>query len=663
MTADAMALSLAVELRVLAVTLGVLAIPGWALLVAAPAWRRLPALQAWALALALGVAFWPVLFTVAGAVPGAPPLGRTALLGILGVASVAAAWGLRRLPLAPVRLARLEQIALLVIAATLATRVIVAHAHPFPAWADSLHHVVLTELTARAGRLPATMDPYFPVPLARYHVGFYALSGAVQVLTDMPAHVAVTWVAQVLSGLCGLGVYLVLDRYVGRLPAVLGAIVVGLVSHQPAFYVNWGRFTQLAAQTILLPAWLAVAEALRALQPASSSASSRGPAALAAAQPDAGERASFAAWAALLVAGVFLLHLRVAVFLALLLGLTLAVALRRVRRDAQARRATLVAASALLTAALVLSGPRLLRAVAEYASGHWAAVLFQGGLRAGVHDRLLGDPEYFSFSREAVAYLFADALPLAAVLAATLLAVLRRNRLASMMAVWSLLLLALAEAHRLQVPILNVTNLGAVLILLYLPASVIVACGVAEALAWLRAGPGAQTVVLLAFLALGAAGARERVTQVEPSRFFVTAADLSAMRWLDENAATNATVAVRSTFWLPNAPHGIDAGTWIPYVIGRRVTVGPMIVNLQPSFANWAAEMSRRVQRASSGDDDEWVWLWKRGVRYAYLGALADPAEAYRLARSENLVLRYADGGVFVFEVNPGVGADGNNGG
>ena len=656
MTADALALPLAVEPRVLAVTLGVLAIPGWALLVAAPAWRRLPALQAWALALALGVAFWPVLFTVVGAIPAAPELGRTALLGVLAVAAVAAAWGLRRAPLTPLRLARLEQVALLVIAATLATRAVVAHEHPFPAWSDSLHHVVLTELTARAGRLPETMQPYFPIPLGRYHVGFYALSGTVQTLAGVPAHVAVTWVAQVLSGLCGLGVYLVLDRHVGRLPAVVGAIVAGLVSHQPAFYVNWGRFTQLAAQTVLLPAWLAVAAALRASPTPPRGAADHAPA-------DSDERASFAAWGALLVAGVFLLHLRVGVFLALLLALTVALALRHARRDPGARRVLLVTASALLAAALMLSAPRLLRAVAEYASGHWAALQFQGGLRAGPQDRFLGDPEYFSFSREAVAYLFADVLPLGAVLAAAVLAIVRRNRLATLLLVWSLVLLALGEAHRLQVPLLNVTNLGAVLILLYLPASVIVACGVAEALAWLRAGPGAQTAVLLAFLALGAFGARDRVAQIEPSRFFVTDADLRAMRWLDDRAAPDALIAVRSTFWLPNAPHGVDAGTWIPYLIGRPVTVGPMIANLQPQYANWAIEMSRRVHRASSADDTEWVWLWKRGVRYAYLGALADPAEAARLARSDNLVLRYADGGVFIFEVNPGVGADGNDGG
>jgi hypothetical protein len=635
------ALTVLDELRVFAMAFAVLAIPGWALLVAAPAWRRLPALQAWALSLSLGIAFWPVLFTVLGAAPGAPAVGHGFLIALLVVLALAALLGLRRAPLAPVRFVRLEQVALVVIAATLATRAIVAHQHPFPAWSDSLHHVVLTELTARAGRLPLSMEPYFPVPLGRYHVGFYAISAVVEILAGVPAHVAVTWVAQLLSGLCGLGVYLVLDRHVGRLPAVLGAVIAGLISHQPAFYVNWGRFTQLSAQTILLSAFAAVAAALRALPVRDE------------AEPRTDERVSFAAWGALLVAGVFLLHLRIAVFLALLIGLTLLVALWRVRHDRRARRTTLLVALALVGAAVALSGPRLLRAVAEYASGHWAAVLFQGGLRAGAQDRFMGDPEYFGFSLEAVSYLFAGVVSLCAVLVAGLVAVLRGNRLAILLLAWSVLLLALGEAHVLQIPLLNVTNLGAVLILLYLPASVVVACGVAETLAWLRAGPGAQTTVLLAFLVLGALGARDRVAQIEPSRFFVTPADLRAMRWLDDNAPQDATVAVRTTFWLPHAPHGIDAGSWIPYLTGRRITVGPMIANLQPSYANWAVEMSRRVRHAAE-DDAEWLWLWKRGVRYAYVGALTDPAEAVQMASSKHLLLRYAEGGVYIFEIDPG---------
>lgn len=633
------------ELRVLGVTLAVLFVPGWALLVLHPAWRRLPALQAWAAACALGVAFWPVVYALHTALAStAPPLGRDALLAIVALSFVVVLVRLRPDPLAPLRFVRLEQVALLVIAATLATRLIVAHEHPFPAWSDSLHHVLLTELTATGGRLPATMNPYFPIALGRYHLGFYALTAPVQVLANVPAHVAVTWVAQVLSGMCGLGVYLVLDRLVGRVPAVIGAVIAGLVSHQPAFYVNWGRFTQLAAQTILLPAWLAARMALRAATTDDPSARR-------------GTLVPAAAAAVLLTGGVLLLHLRVAVFYALLLALTIAAELWRMRRVPHARRVLLGASAAGALGALAVTGPQLWRAIVEYAHGHWAKAAFQGSFFAQPAPKLGGDPEYFSFSRESLGYLFADGWPLVLVLAATAIALVRRNRLAWLFAAWTLVLLALGEAHRLHVPVLNVTNLGAVLILLYLPASLLVACGVAELLVSLRAGAGLQTAVLIAFLGIGALEAPDRVRQIEPSRFFVTDADLRGMAWLREHAPPRATIAVRSTFWLPHAPHGVDAGSWIPYLTQRKTTVGPMIANLQPQFANWAIEMSRRVRRAAE-DETEWPWLWKRGVRYLYLGALGDPAEAVAYARSRHLALRYADEGVFIFEVDPSGGLD-----
>ena len=313
------ALPFEVELRVLAVTLAAIAVPGWALLALGRAWRTWAPLQAWALALALGVAFYPVLYALAGALGVWATLDRTALLAILGLALLVAAWRLGRGAGAIVRFARLEQVAIVVVLATLATRLWVAHVEPFPAWSDSLHHVLLTELTARDGRLPSTMNPFFPIPLGRYHLGLYALTASVQTLAEVPAHVAVTWVAQVLSGLCGLGVYLVLDRHAGRVPAVIGAIIAGLISHQPAFYVNWGRFTQLAAQTILLPAWLLAWELLRRAVAAAAPAGERAGRGEASVPPPLTVGAPYAC---LLLAAVFLIHLRVGVFLVLLLGLS-----------------------------------------------------------------------------------------------------------------------------------------------------------------------------------------------------------------------------------------------------------------------------------------------------------------------------------------------------
>jgi hypothetical protein len=617
----------------------VILVPGWALLSVRRAWREVPPLQAWALAASLGVAFYPVLFFVLRVVSPGASLGRGGLAGLLVVLAVLAAASLGRDLPAIFRFARLEAIAIAVVAVTLGTRAWVAHLEPFPAWSDSLHHVLITELTARQGRLPATLEPYFRIPLAGYHLGLYALTAPVQLLADVPAHTATLWLSQVLSGLAGLGVYLVLDRRVSRVAAVIGAICAGLVSHQPAFYVNWGRYTQLAAQTILLPAWVVAWDAMR-------EAVARGGVRGAGASP-----ATKALHACLLIAGVFLLHFRVAVFLAPLLGLTLVAELWRVRAAPRERRALLALAALLVLGALVLAAPGVVRAVADYFAGHWAAASFRGSFTSSPDDRLAGDPEYYVFSGQSIGYLFGGPGAIAAVVALAAVALVRRSAVAWLTALWAASLIALGEAHRLHLPVLNLTNAGAVWIMLYLPASLLVATGVHELLAWLRAGPGGQSAALLLFFVLGGLGARDRVTQLEPERFFVTPADLRAMEWIGANTPPKAVFAVRSTFWLPGFVHGTDAGQWIPYLAGRRTTVGPMLVPLSPRQANWTREMSKRAQ--TPDDEAALRFLFARGVRYFYFGARGNPDDAARLAASPYAILRYADGGVFVYEIDP----------
>ena len=97
-----------------------------------------------------------------------------------------------------------------------------------------------------------------------YHLGLYALSGPLEILANIPGHSALLWMGQTLNGLCGIGVFLILDRKVGRIGAIAGMVIAGLVSIMPAFYFNWGRYTQVASQAILLIAGLVTWEAVRA---------------------------------------------------------------------------------------------------------------------------------------------------------------------------------------------------------------------------------------------------------------------------------------------------------------------------------------------------------------------------------------------------------------
>ncbi len=149
-----------------------------------------------------------------------------------------------------------EWLAIIILLFSFLVRYYLANELPFPAWSDSLHHTILTNLVATSGRLPVNLEPFAPISLDSYHLGLYSLTGVVELFSKVPAHVALQWTMQTLSALCGIGIYLVLDRKIGRKAAITGLLVASLISFQPNWYFNWGRDTQLASQVILLSAWL-----------------------------------------------------------------------------------------------------------------------------------------------------------------------------------------------------------------------------------------------------------------------------------------------------------------------------------------------------------------------------------------------------------------------
>jgi hypothetical protein len=252
------------EVRLVLVILCLLLLPGWAFLASSGLWRRFSTLVRWIVAVSLSVAFFPVLYYLARALLPHLRIGANKLILLLVLCAGLILFFLRKDWKAQFSFDRWEIAAIAVFGMTLFSRLWVAHLQPYPAWSDSLHHTYLTLLTATNGQLPFTLEPYEPTPLNMYHLGLYALTAPTMLLTNAPAHSALLWMAQFLNALCGLGVYWTVDRLAGRRGALLAAAVVGLLSFQPAWFVNWGRFTQVASQTILLPALLLSWQALRA---------------------------------------------------------------------------------------------------------------------------------------------------------------------------------------------------------------------------------------------------------------------------------------------------------------------------------------------------------------------------------------------------------------
>lgn len=626
------------------VLLVALLIPGWFLLALTGLGRARPALSLWLIALGAGVAFYPVLFYGVRSLLPMLTLGPYKSAALLVGMALVAGWLLRARWRSLVRLEPLEWGAVAVFGFTLGTRFYFVRERPVPAWSDSLHHTLLTELTAVQGRLPATLDPYLPIPLDQYHLGLYALTALVQWLAQVPAHTALLVTAQLLNGLAAVGVYLVLDRKVGRVGALVAAVVIGLFSQQPALYANWGRFTQLAGQVLLPIGWLLVWESVEAW--------TRSPAQT----PSPSRRELFGqtALAALVSAGVFLLHFRVAAFYLPLLLLTVTWLLWRVRHDRAALGRGVAAVLWLGAVALLLVLPVLVDALRHYIADRLAAG--QAAPSAGPVSA------FYEFPLGSFPYLIG--IPwwgVGAAMAAALVGGMRRNVVALQVVLWVPLLLALGYAYLLRVPMLNVTNLGAVLILLYLPIGLLVGCAVEEVLRLLRAGAAARWAVVAGMVALGVWAAPQRTQTLEAYRFFVTPADVAAMQWIREQTPSDARFGINTYFWLPNSPHGTDGGYWIPYFTGRATSAGVMINNLAPREVRAAiVAQSRAVERlagdAGAGippDASAVATLRELGVTHLYIGPLGNFAgpglDPVALAALPGLAEVYAADGVHIF--------------
>jgi hypothetical protein len=204
--------------------------------------------------------------------------------------------------------------------------------------------------------------------------------------------------------------------------------------------------------------------------------------------------------------------------------------------------------------------------------------------------------------------------------------IVRRNRTGVLSVVWFAVLCAIGLAYLTGLRLLEVTNLGAVLVMWYLPIALVIGAGAEELAAVVRKRAASWLPGLLAGLTAvaGMLTASPHVMVTEPYRFFVTPADVTAMGWIASHTPAGAVFAVNTNFWLPEAPMGTDGGYWIPYFTGRDTTAGPMIYNEgDRAYRDRVVELSRAAEDTAE-DPSRVEALRELGVDYLYVGPKGD---------------------------------------
>jgi len=543
---------------------------------------------------ALSMAIAPVVLLAARTARLKLGTASVIVLLILSAALVLLRWRWRR-PLAPKRPSlALPNLSLgVIVGLVIISRWLVARGLEVPLWGDSYHHTMLAQLLVERGGLFQTWLPYAPLRSLTYHFGFHSLVALTHWLTGLPIPKSVIVVGQALNVVAVLSLYPLAVRLTENRWAGVGTVLVaGLLSPMPQFYINWGRYTQLAGQAVLPVAILLTIDAV-----------------------DRSDRRGYLL-AALSVAGLALTHYRVTFFYLCFLLAWLPFRVRAARsgqppfRQTLARLITIGALSVLIDLpwAINLASSHLAKVYARMASGKADALLRSG---------------YNAFG-DIRPYLPAG---LMALLILSLVWVLvQRNRNASVLLVWIVFLILLANPSLIGLPGGGVVNNFAVQIALYIPASLLIGYLFGElATAAERWSRWSDYLIITLLMALAIWGGRQRVVARDPAFQMVTRPDMEAMRWIRQHTPEDARFLVNGfTAYGDTAVVGADAGWWIPLLAGRQNTIPPLVYGaertIRPNMWRELLDFYHWLRKADLSDKRTAARLRAAGVTYVYIG-------------------------------------------
>lgn len=599
--------------------------PGYVLLQRVPYLReRFDSWERAALAVGLSLATFPVLLLWVTNVGAA--LSEWAARVLFGVIGVVVLVTLARNWRTATHTAcnRQDVVAALVLAVVLAlglvVRLLAIRDLALPAWVDSVHHVLIARIVVETGQIPLTYQPYLDVQQATYHYGFQSLVAAFTWLTGESLPKATLLAGQFLNTAVALQVYLLTRWLTGRrLAPLLAAFIVALLSTMPAFYVNWGRYTELGGLLILAPAFVLCIEAARRRD------------------------WRVGALAVLAAAGLLATHYRVFAFFVCLVAAWWLVELAKQPRRWRARAVE----AAFLAACLGLGMALLMPWIARVATDLWWRGLTEWNAGpAGAHA---------DFGWEYVTYGF-DRYLLALGALGALVALGKRQWFSAVLLVWLGMLFVITNPSLFGLPGEALFDNVSMLIVWFMPLAV--CCGwlgdemVAR---WLGGLSGAGRVAFYwvagsGMVALSALGIYQQITMVRPNSLFALQADRDAIAWLAENTPPGSRFLINARPWDALLYAGTDGGYWITPLAGRQTTTPPALYGLgDAEHVMHVLELDRRIA-ASSGDPDALARLMRdEGVRYVYIGALGGELDPGALRASARFRTVYDNGRVTLF--------------
>ncbi|MFQ5872834.1 MAG: hypothetical protein ACE5JL_03410, partial [Dehalococcoidia bacterium] len=500
-----------------------------------------------------------------------------------------------------------------------------------PPGSDSYHHALITQLIAERGGIPDSYEPYAPIASFTYHFGFHSLVVFYHWLSGTDVTRSVLIIGQLLNGLIPLSVFFCAVRFTkNNTIGLLSALIVGLLSVFPAYYVNWGRWPQ-GAGLVLLPIVLALT--IECLE-----------------REERDAKALIVT--SIVLSGLFLTHYRILIFYLAFMAVYLVYVLfcstfgRGVDQENSSQVVEVLLRFLIIgLLALALTSPWVWRLFHSPALGK----LTETSIRP--------EGSFFSLARLGDACSFYSNYPLLALSVLGILwGLLKREKLIILLLLWVGVLLLFSNPYWLDLPGAGFVDYVTIVTSLFFPASI--AIGFLGDRLWETLGkkmPKAGLLAGLLIVAIALGGASRMFTILNPQSVYVQAADKVALEWIVKNTTSEAKFLVSSLIYdrAVNLVMGLDAGYWIPLFTGRSTTVPPLTyLNERLTQKDYAAKVAALSDASRSPTTEEALRLFEEnGVSHLYAGKGCVGIHLENLIDDPHYRTVYNHQGVRIFEI------------